>query len=181
MILFCTAILSFVWRTGSTSDPATPSSLSPTAAQGPRIAVTVMFLLGLVYFLLIVHTLRRYGRDFPAGNQLEGPGPAGNEQTADRDYQGFTSRGRRRERNVRIGERRTESGRGTRSREQDGVRHTKERSELDRLPAISGLGLVGLQDSPGQSVSGHGGSSDEMTKLEKGEVLTSVQELKSRT
>ncbi|KII83378.1 hypothetical protein PLICRDRAFT_95936 [Plicaturopsis crispa FD-325 SS-3] len=61
MILFIVSILSFVWRTGSTADPADPSALPPHAALGPRIAVTAVFALGTVYFALIVRTLKRYG------------------------------------------------------------------------------------------------------------------------
>lgn len=63
MLFFITAILCFVWRTGSSSDPA-PGSRPPLpfhSALGPRIAVTSVFLLGMVYLFLIITTLKRYG------------------------------------------------------------------------------------------------------------------------
>lgn len=62
MIFFIISILTFVWRSGSTTDPATPSPLSPSAALGPRIFVSAFFLLGLVYFTAIVRTLQSYGQ-----------------------------------------------------------------------------------------------------------------------
>jgi len=50
MLLFISAILSFVWHTGSVLDP--PSDRDPLdarAALGPRITITGVFVLGLVY------------------------------------------------------------------------------------------------------------------------------------
>lgn len=61
MIGFLVSILSFVWRTGSTSDPEQRPALSPTAVLGPRIAVTGVFAIGMMYFVLIVYTLSSYG------------------------------------------------------------------------------------------------------------------------
>ncbi|KIY72501.1 hypothetical protein CYLTODRAFT_417889 [Cylindrobasidium torrendii FP15055 ss-10] len=61
MIGFLVSILSFVWQTGSTSDPEQRPALSPTAVLGPRIAVTGVFAIGMMYFVLIVHTLSSYG------------------------------------------------------------------------------------------------------------------------
>ena len=60
MILYIVCIMSFVWRTG-TSEDVNIQVLSPRDALGPRIAITVVFSLGLIYFLLIVSTFRRYG------------------------------------------------------------------------------------------------------------------------
>ena len=60
MILYIVCIMSFVWRTG-TSEDVNIHVLSPRDALGPRIAITVVFSLGLIYFLLIVSTFRRYG------------------------------------------------------------------------------------------------------------------------
>ncbi|KDQ52028.1 hypothetical protein JAAARDRAFT_62179 [Jaapia argillacea MUCL 33604] len=62
MVTFITCILSFVWRTGSTTDPPDQNGLPPTQALGPRITITAFFLLGLVYFWLIIQTFRSYGR-----------------------------------------------------------------------------------------------------------------------
>ncbi|KAJ3868124.1 MAG: hypothetical protein NXY57DRAFT_645881 [Lentinula lateritia] len=61
MILFIVSILSFVWRTGAESDPDERAPLSNRAALGPRIAITLVFLLGMLYFFLIVRTLQSYG------------------------------------------------------------------------------------------------------------------------
>lgn len=61
MLLFISAILSFVWRTGSVLDPADPNPLGARAALGPRITITGVFVLGLVYLGMIVRTLRNYG------------------------------------------------------------------------------------------------------------------------
>ncbi|KAJ7605342.1 hypothetical protein FB45DRAFT_1144654 [Roridomyces roridus] len=60
MILFFVCIMSFVWLTGSTNSP-TDVVLSPRAALGVRVALTAVFSLGLVYFVLIVETFHRYG------------------------------------------------------------------------------------------------------------------------
>ncbi|KAL4075486.1 hypothetical protein J3A83DRAFT_4068433, partial [Scleroderma citrinum] len=74
MIFFIIAILTFVWRSGSTTDPALPSPLSPSAELGPRIVVSAFFFLGLVYFVAIVKTLRSYGRQRTRpGHRGQGP------------------------------------------------------------------------------------------------------------
>ncbi|KAI6106154.1 hypothetical protein EDD16DRAFT_1630874 [Pisolithus croceorrhizus] len=62
MIFFIASILAFVWRSGSTTDPTIPSSLSPSAAIGPRVLVSAFFFLGIIYFAAIVKTLQGYGR-----------------------------------------------------------------------------------------------------------------------
>ncbi|KAF9466846.1 hypothetical protein BDZ94DRAFT_1157137, partial [Collybia nuda] len=59
IILFVTSILVYVWQTGS--DHGHVLQLSPTMALGPRVAVTGLFGLGMLYFILIIFTLRRYG------------------------------------------------------------------------------------------------------------------------
>ncbi|KAI0313576.1 hypothetical protein OF83DRAFT_1065264, partial [Amylostereum chailletii] len=65
MIAFLVAILSFVWRTGSTGDPTDDEqnarALSPAQSLGPRITITCLFAMGLVYFALVVQTFRSYG------------------------------------------------------------------------------------------------------------------------
>lgn len=70
---------SFVWRTGSVLDPNERQLLGPHAVLGPRIAITVVLLLGLLYFALIIATLRRYGE--PPARAREGDAEA---QTAPR-------------------------------------------------------------------------------------------------
>ncbi|KAJ6544246.1 hypothetical protein B0H19DRAFT_1170064 [Mycena capillaripes] len=61
VVFFIMSITSFVWRTGSVLDPDERQLLGPHAVLGPRIAITVVLLLGLLYFGLIIATLRRYG------------------------------------------------------------------------------------------------------------------------
>ena len=61
MLLFLTSILSFVWRTGSVLDPADRPPLHAKAALIQRIAITTILCIGLIYFLLIIRTLKTYG------------------------------------------------------------------------------------------------------------------------
>ena len=63
MLLFISAILTFVWRTGSVLDPPKRDPLGARAALGPRITITGVFVLGLVYLGMIVRTpsLRNHG------------------------------------------------------------------------------------------------------------------------
>ncbi|KAJ7721335.1 hypothetical protein DFH07DRAFT_298764 [Mycena maculata] len=62
VVFFIMSITAFVWRTGSVLDPDERQSLGRHAVLVPRIAVTVVLLLGLLYFGLIIATLRRYGQ-----------------------------------------------------------------------------------------------------------------------
>ncbi|TFK66134.1 hypothetical protein BDN72DRAFT_772446, partial [Pluteus cervinus] len=62
MIFFVFSLLSYIWRTGSSSDPPQRNPLSPSGALVARIMITLVFGLGMVYFVLIVVTLRRYGQ-----------------------------------------------------------------------------------------------------------------------
>jgi len=61
MLLFLTSILSFVWRTGSVLDPEDRPPLHEKAALVQRIAITTIFCIGLLYFCLIIRTLKTYG------------------------------------------------------------------------------------------------------------------------
>ncbi|KLO13838.1 hypothetical protein SCHPADRAFT_827372 [Schizopora paradoxa] len=59
MIAFFTAIMSYVWTSGSASDnPQPPSSRVETI---PRVIITALFIVGLVYFALVVRTFANYG------------------------------------------------------------------------------------------------------------------------
>ncbi|KAK7031646.1 hypothetical protein R3P38DRAFT_2924949, partial [Favolaschia claudopus] len=60
IITFLTCIMSFIWLSGSSQDGA-DVILSPRAALGPRIGLTAVFILGVIYFALIVNTFHRYG------------------------------------------------------------------------------------------------------------------------
>jgi hypothetical protein len=61
MILFMVSILTFVWRTGSASDPSPRDPLSETAILGPRIVITFVVFIGFLYLYLIIRTLKSYG------------------------------------------------------------------------------------------------------------------------
>ncbi|KAL0581800.1 hypothetical protein V5O48_000280 [Marasmius crinis-equi] len=49
----------------SVNDPDEREGLSPKAILGPRIAITAVFLLGIIYFFAILRTLQSYGRVEP--------------------------------------------------------------------------------------------------------------------
>ena len=61
MIWFIVSILAFVWRTGAVNDPIQSAPLSVQVALIPRVVITAVFVLGLIYFVLIVRTLQTYG------------------------------------------------------------------------------------------------------------------------
>ncbi|KJA21607.1 hypothetical protein HYPSUDRAFT_202744 [Hypholoma sublateritium FD-334 SS-4] len=61
MLLFITAVMSFVWRTGAADDPQTRAPLAAHAALASRIGISTVLVLGVVYFGMIVKTLRAYG------------------------------------------------------------------------------------------------------------------------
>lgn len=157
MVLFIASILSFVWRTGSELDPAERPPLSTRASLGPRIAITGVFGIGMIYFALIVKTLRSYGTH-TGGMALRKMNRGALEQTTSmraRDIDAaMERRGRERQRSASGPRRREdapEAGRGF------------DREEGDRgkggLRTMLGLGLVGLKDQ------GHGTRMD----LEKAE------------
>ncbi|EIW81741.1 hypothetical protein CONPUDRAFT_136535 [Coniophora puteana RWD-64-598 SS2] len=61
MVSFVVAILAFVWRSGADSDPQTPNQLGSRAVLGPRVGISMLFVLGVVYFGAMVRTLGSYG------------------------------------------------------------------------------------------------------------------------
>lgn len=163
MFFFITAILSFVWRSGSSTDSSSPGPLSPTAILGPRIAVTSLFIIGLVYFTLIVKTLHNYGRtrDIDGEERLLGTDDSSHARpSADRERE---DRGRRPAHLPRGRGRFKGEGRGR----PDGDRP----SEGGVLSAVTGLGLTNLdgvlQSSPR--------SSNEFSReKDKGKAMTNV-------
>jgi len=58
VVFFIIAILAFLWTSGTRTPP---KRMSEGQALGPRIAVTCMFAIGAIYFVLIVTTFRSYG------------------------------------------------------------------------------------------------------------------------
>lgn len=66
MIAFIVSILSYVWRTGDTNNPnGVWPRLTPEQSLGPRVVITSVVGLGLVYFTMIVVTFARYGSPAP--------------------------------------------------------------------------------------------------------------------
>ena len=168
MIAFLTSILAFVWRTGSTADPANPIPLGPTGSLVARVGITSVFALGMVYFVLIVTTLRRYGSAIQSSvavnagpvNSGMGRRPAG--QTLRRDVElelqvALERRGRERQRSVPGSVRRREQ-----RRSMDGEESESGREEKGGLRALLGLGLVGLHDL--EKGGGKGGDGMEGTR-----------------
>ncbi|QRV93160.1 hypothetical protein RhiJN_21178 [Ceratobasidium sp. AG-Ba] len=82
VISFCVAVLAFSWTTGTVTPP---SPISDKAAIGPRLAITFVFLLGLVYFYKVVRTLRKYADPLPRNWALHSPPPltVSNERDSD--------------------------------------------------------------------------------------------------
>ncbi|RDB30581.1 hypothetical protein Hypma_005923 [Hypsizygus marmoreus] len=60
LILYITCIMAFVWRTGTTGQDSV-LVLTPYAERAIRISISAVLGLGVLYFVLIMNTLRRYG------------------------------------------------------------------------------------------------------------------------
>ncbi|KAI5120727.1 hypothetical protein M0805_006433 [Coniferiporia weirii] len=71
MIAFFAAILAFVWTSGSSADNPQPPPRHVELA--PRVVITAMFMLGLVYFVLVVRTFKSYGAPRPRARPTTGP------------------------------------------------------------------------------------------------------------
>ena len=115
MLLFLASILSFVWLTGSGNDPSPRAPLSATAVFGPRVAITGVLVLGLVYLAMILKTLMRYGREWGEMRAEMGMGMS----LGAVSVQGREPRERGRERRER-------------DRGRDGERSTRRRGAADR-------------------------------------------------
>ena len=148
MIFFIVAILAFVWRYGSSTDPTSPQPLGPAAAMGPRVAVSALFFLGLLYLVAIVKTLHNYGRTTENRLFRRISVRSRMPDTIEADAQGGergSQRGRGTTRSYRgNGDRRRESPRTSRGRES--TRHGREEAEPGGLSAVTGLGLTGLDE-----------------------------------
>ncbi|KAH0582307.1 hypothetical protein H2248_010250 [Termitomyces sp. 'cryptogamus'] len=57
-ILYLISVMTFVWRTGTTD---VVPQIKPLTALGPRIAITCILVLGLIYLLLVIREFRQYG------------------------------------------------------------------------------------------------------------------------
>jgi hypothetical protein len=150
MVLFLTAILSIVWHIAPFPAP-TPSDSGDARHSGgtlaARVAVTCVFGLGVVYFVLIVVTLRRYsGRTHvrAATTDWDGRAVVGNDTPTRGRARALAGRGPER------GRGHEGSGQATRrSVERDvsgeGMRDTKTRTGNE----LRGLGLSALEKCGG--------------------------------
>jgi hypothetical protein len=91
VIAFIVSILSYVWRAGDANDPVDGNwpRLTPTQALGPRLSITAFVVLGLLNFLMILRTFKKYGKT--DGPFIELPGP---QQISERDATSSAARGR---------------------------------------------------------------------------------------
>jgi len=89
--MFLVSILSYVWRAGATNDPESGGwpRLTPAQALGPRLAITAFVVLGLVNFLMILRTFKKYGKNDASSIEL-----SGSHQTPERDRTSSAARGR---------------------------------------------------------------------------------------
>lgn len=105
LISFIVCILSFVWRTGSTLDPHERDPMTPRQILGPRIAITAILVLGLIYFVLIINTLKSYGTQKRRGEVVANAAAAAGERVegdANNSHTNFGERrGRERQRSQR--------------------------------------------------------------------------------
>ncbi|KAF7371075.1 hypothetical protein MSAN_00741800 [Mycena sanguinolenta] len=60
IISFLTCIMSFIWLTGTSQDQD-DFAMSSRATLGSRLGLTLVFSLGIIYFVLIVNTFYQYG------------------------------------------------------------------------------------------------------------------------
>lgn len=142
MVYFVVSILSFVWRTGSALDPAEYQGLSPTGVLGPRIAITCVFLIGMIYLVLIVNTLRSYGTHgvLRSGAQVEVP----EEERRGRERERGASRRESRRRSERYDHVPEAAARGTPDLRKDKVVEEVMETEVKengRLRTLLGFGV----------------------------------------
>lgn len=137
MCFFIAAILSFVWRSDSSTDNTSPAPLSPTAVLGPRIAITALFIVGLIDFVLIVNTLHNYGRT----RDVEGEMRLLSTDESTQAHRPFADR-EREDRGRRAGH--LSRGRARFAGEGRGRPDGDRPSEGGVLSAVTGLGLTNL-------------------------------------
>jgi hypothetical protein len=155
MFLFLSAILSFVWRTGSINDSEKHPPLGARAALGPRIGITAVLLLGIIYLGMIVNTLKKYGSHQHHGAAHTLPHAHGKEAEAGKTQRGtaihepkdrqrgndfeMEHRGRERERSASVHVRRREEDPERRGRRRKESRDTEGDSKKAGLKDMLGL------------------------------------------
>lgn len=146
MVAFCVAILSYVWRTGSSDDPAdgTRPPLSPGQAVAVRTVITAVFALGLIYFVMIVRTFASWGERETGWRRswLATGHPGAGHRARERrrqEEERERERGRRPER---------ERGRaGQLEREEPQVQRESVQDADEKQSPVTGLGLLGVSGS----------------------------------
>ncbi|KAG7093371.1 hypothetical protein E1B28_007053 [Marasmius oreades] len=155
MILFIVSILSFVWRTGEVDDPDERAGLSSTAILGPRIAITGVFFIGMLYFFAIVRTLQSYGQVGPLEERkgsrfyVRSAAAAVNDgERRGREPERFSRESGRSGRGRHLDERPREAiqGRGDSTKKEDGEDERNEELKVNSTPKATpvGLGLSGI-------------------------------------
>ncbi|KAG6910183.1 hypothetical protein DXG01_012632 [Tephrocybe rancida] len=147
MVLFIASILSFVWRTGSVNDPNDRPPLSPQGALSTRLAVTGVFALGMIYFILIVKTLRSYGThaNSKAWRRRGAVGVDQAPQLRARDADAVVERrGRERQRGASGPRRREETPEPERGLHGAVELNKEGKKERGGLRSILGLGIMGV-------------------------------------
>jgi hypothetical protein len=164
MAAFCLAIMSYVWRTGSSADPpdGARAPLSPDEALVLRIVLTVIFALGLVYFMLILRTFSSYGeRETGWRRSWLATGHSLAERVRERRRtDDERERGRQREREREHG-RRDATERNDREHELDA-------DEKAQSP-VMGLGLLGVSGSSANGLTSSSSVQPKVLDQEKGE------------
>lgn len=146
MTAFCVAVMSYVWRTGSSSDPSdgVRQQLSSGEALAVRTVITVIFALGLIYFVMILRTFASYG-EREAGwrrSWLATGHPGLGERARERrrqEEERERDRGRRREREQQ------------RPQRQEAEERVNVPDGDEKQSPVMGLGLLGV---PGSSTNG---------------------------
>jgi hypothetical protein len=158
MIWFVVSILSFVWRTGDATDPAQPPPISAKLALIPRIGITAVFAIGLVYFFLIIKTLHRYGGSH--GGTYGFFHPTEDKETADDNINktyDAAERGEKPSRGAVVAEGKTER-RGRERTRRSGSQGEKAAEGVEKRDAVveaDGSMVVGLGLTPGNMSNAH--------------------------
>ena len=169
MVSFCIAIMSYIWRTGSSSDPpdGVRQPLSPGQALAVRVVITAVFALGLVYFVMILRTFASYG-EREAGWRRSWLA-TGNPGVGER------ARERRRHEEER------ERGRGRqrpREREQDGDDRELPPNSDEKQSPIMGLGLSGISGSNANGLTSMSSVLAEDSDLDKRQTAIRMEEIR---
>lgn len=168
MVAFCIAIMSYIWRTGSSSDPAdgVRKPLSPGQALAVRTVITVIFTIGVIYFVMILRTFASYGE----------------RETGWR--RSWLATG-----NPGLGERARERRRQEEERERGGDRGRRRERQEDRdIPVDSdekptpamGLGLSGVAGTSANGLASMSSVLAEDSDLDKRQISVQMEQIRAR-